>query len=207
EEYDESIPYSVNKTNSNSLTAGKTKVVKKGKNGTNHITASVTYIDGVETERVITDTQVVSQPVTQQVLVGTKKAATVKSSKVMVWPIAASARYVITSYFNEERSTHAHGGLDIACDKGTEIYAAMAGTVTVAKNSGSYGKHIMIDHGSNIVTVYAHCSALYVTVGDKVAKGEHIAAVGNTGRSTGNHLHFEVRINGKKYNPLNYVNK
>lgn len=211
EEYDETVAYSVKKTDSNKLTAGKTKVVTKGQNGTNRITARVTYVNGAEVERIITDTQVVAEPVAQQVLVGTKrsvsKRAATTSSKVMLWPIDASAKYRITSPFNEDRSSHYHQGIDIACDKGTPIYAAMAGTVSVAKNSGSYGKHIMINHGNNVVTVYAHCSALYVSVGDKVAKGEQIAAVGSTGRSTGNHLHFEVRINGKQYNPMYYVAK
>lgn len=210
EEYDQTVAYTVNKTNSSSLTAGKTKVLTKGQNGTNRITARVTYVDGREVERIITGEQVVTQPVAQQVLVGTKRSVqrTAKtSSKVMLWPLDPSASYRISSEFNEDRSSHYHEGIDIACDKGTPIYAAMAGTVIVAKNSGSYGQHIKIDHGSNVITLYAHCSALFVSVGDRVAKGEHIAAVGSTGRSTGNHLHFEVQIKGKKYNPLNYVNR
>lgn len=210
EQYDKTVAYSVNKTNTDALTLGKTKVVTKGQNGTNRITARVTYVDGNEVERIITDTQVVEQPVAQQVLVGTKKAvarSASSSSKVMLWPIPKSVKYRISSEFNEDRTSHYHQGIDIACDKGTPIFAAMAGTVTVAKSSGSYGKHIMINHGNNVVTVYAHCSAIYVSVGDKVAKGEQIAAVGSTGRSTGNHVHFEVRINGKQYNPMYYLDK
>lgn len=211
QEYDEAVPYAINKTDTNALALGRTKTVIKGQNGTKHITARVTYVNGTEIERVITDTEVVKTPVTQQVLVGTKKTyaktTASASSKVMLWPIPASARYQISSNFNEDRTSHFHQGVDIACDKGTPIYAVMAGTVSVVKTTGSYGMHIMIDHGNNVVTVYAHCSALYVSKGDKVAKGEQIAAVGNTGNSTGNHLHFEVRINGKKYDPMHYLDK
>lgn len=207
EEYDESVAYKTEETKSAKLAAGKTQVVTKGINGKNHITAHVTYIDGVEVERVVTDTQVISEPVTKQVLVGTKKAATVQSNKVMLWPIPKSTRYVITGEFNEDRTNHNHKGLDIACDKGTPIYAVMAGTVTSVQSTGSYGKHLTIDHGNNVVTLYAHCSAILVSQGDRVAKGEHIAAVGSTGRSTGNHLHLEVRVNGKVYNPMNYLDK
>ena len=125
----------------------------------------------------------------------------------MLWPIPKSTYYRISSEFNNDRGDHYHKGVDIACDKGTPIYAVMSGTVTLVKSTGSYGKHIMIDHGNNIVTLYAHCSAMYVSVGDKVSKGEHIAAVGNTGRSTGDHLHIEVRINGKVYDPMKYLDK
>ena len=207
EEYDEEVAYTTKEIKSESLTAGKSKVVVKGKKGINHVTARVTYVDGVEVQRIVTGTQVVSKPVTRQVIVGTKKAATVKSSKVMLWPIPKSTYYRISSEFNNDRGDHYHKGVDIACDKGTPIYAVMSGTVTLVKSTGSYGKHIMIDHGNNIVTLYAHCSAMYVSVGDKVSKGEHIAAVGNTGRSTGDHLHIEVRINGKVYDPMKYLDK
>lgn len=210
EQHDEPLPYSTNKTNSNEILLGKTKTVTKGKEGVKRITALVTYLDGVEIERVITDTQVVAEPVTEEVLVGTKKLITTvpTSSKVMLWPLPQSVRYVITSDFNEYRDTGKHhGGLDIACSKGTPIFAAMDGTVIEASSSGGYGKHVIIDHGNNLHTLYGHCSVLGVSVGDKVAKGEQIAAVGSTGNSTGPHLHFEVRVNGQKCNPLEYLDK
>ncbi len=207
EEYDVSVPYTTKEIRSNALTIGKTQLVKKGQNGKNHVTANVIYVNGVELHREVTDTKVVTKPVTRQIVVGTKKGAPVKSSKVMMWPIPKSTDYRISSEFNNDRGDHYHKGVDIACDKGTPIYAVMSGTVTLSKSGGSYGKHIMIDHGNGIVTLYAHCSALYVSVGDKVAKGEQIAAVGNTGRSTGNHLHIEVRVNGKHNNPMKYLDK
>ena len=98
-----------------------------------------------------------------------------------------------------------HYGLDYAASTGTPIYAADGGTVTSAGWSGAYGYTVVIDHGANKKTLYAHCSRLFVSAGTKVYKGQHIAAVGSTGRSTGPHCHFEIFINGANVNPSNYV--
>ncbi|MBQ9926293.1 MAG: M23 family metallopeptidase, partial [Clostridia bacterium] len=83
--------------------------------------------------------------------------------------------------------------------------ASDGGRVTYAGWKGNYGYCVFIDHGNGYTTVYAHCSKLLVKVGQSVAKGETIAKVGSTGRSTGPHLHFEIRVNGKHQNPLNYI--
>ena len=101
----------------------------------------------------------------------------------------------------------AHTGTDIACAYGTPIKAVASGTVTFAGWSGSYGNLIKISHGNGVETWYAHCSALYGTVGQQVKAGDVIAAVGSTGNSTGNHLHLEVRVNGKTLNPQKYLYK
>lgn len=103
-----------------------------------------------------------------------------------------------------------HRGWDLACWLGTEIYAAKSGTVVISTYHYSYGNYIVIDHGTDangnaISTVYAHCSKLLVSVGDKVEKGQLIAKVGTTGNSTGYHLHFEFRKNGKYDDPFNYI--
>jgi murein DD-endopeptidase MepM/ murein hydrolase activator NlpD len=98
-----------------------------------------------------------------------------------------------------------HKGVDYAAPTGTPIYAAAAGTVTFAAYSGNAGKLIVINHGDGKVTKYMHCNALYVNAGQKVSKGQNIAAVGSTGNSTGPHLHLEVRLNGVALNPQNYV--
>ena len=98
-----------------------------------------------------------------------------------------------------------HTGLDIAAKTGTAIKAAAAGTVTFAGYKGSYGYLIVVSHGNGIETYYGHCSKLYKTAGTHVNQGEVIAAVGNTGNSTGPHLHLEIRVNGVAYNPQNYV--
>ncbi|MBO5004996.1 MAG: M23 family metallopeptidase [Clostridia bacterium] len=114
----------------------------------------------------------------------------------------------ITSRFGSKESIRksAHKGIDIGAPNGTPIYAAADGTVTYASyNSGGYGNLVIISHGNGIETYYGHCSKLYVKKGQKVSAGDNIAAVGSTGRSTGNHLHFEIRQNGSQINPQRYV--
>ena len=106
---------------------------------------------------------------------------------------------------NESIRDHTHKGLDIAAVRGTPILATAAGTVTFAGWSGGYGYLVKIDHGNNVETYYGHCSKLYVSAGDTVEAGEEIAAVGSTGNSTGNHLHFEIRVNDEQVNPQTYV--
>lgn len=98
-----------------------------------------------------------------------------------------------------------HEGLDFTSEVGTPIYAAAGGIVTTAEQTPDYGKIIKIDHGSGFETRYAHASELLVKVGDRVEKGQLIAKVGNTGRSTGAHLHFEVRLNGAPLDPRKYL--
>lgn len=98
-----------------------------------------------------------------------------------------------------------HNGLDMAAPGGSPILAAYDGTVISAAYSSTMGNYIMIDHGDNLYTIYMHASALYVSKGEDVIKGQKIAAVGSTGRSTGNHLHFSVRLNGSYVSPWNYL--
>lgn len=115
----------------------------------------------------------------------------------MQWPTVG---HRITQYFNWR-----HNGLDIANKVGTPLYAADAGTVEIAGWGTGYGNEVLINHGGGKKTRYGHASKLFVKVGDKVKKGQTIAAMGSTGWSTGPHVHFEVIINGKRYNPLNYI--
>lgn len=99
-----------------------------------------------------------------------------------------------------------HGGVDFPCPSGTAVCAAEAGTVIVAKNLNySYGHYLIVDHGNGLSTLYAHNTTLLVGVGDHVSKGQQIATSGSTGNSTGPHCHFEVRVNGTRVNPLNYL--
>ena len=109
---------------------------------------------------------------------------------------------------NESIRNHTHKGLDIAASNGTSIFAVADGTVDYAQfNSGGYGNLVIISHGNGVQTYYAHCSKLFVSQGQTVSAGDVIAAVGSTGNSTGNHLHFEIRIDGAQVNPQNYVYK
>ena len=113
----------------------------------------------------------------------------------------------ITSRFGAVESIrdHTHKGIDIAATRGTPILATASGTVTFAGWSSGYGYLVKINHGNGVETYYGHCSKLYVSAGDTVEAGEQIAAVGSTGNSTGNHLHFEIRLDGKQVNPQTYV--
>ena len=98
-----------------------------------------------------------------------------------------------------------HNGIDLAAPAGSKILAAYNGTVVAADYNSSMGNYIMINHGGGLYTIYMHCSALYVSKGTDVTAGTKIAAVGSTGRSTGNHLHFGVRLNGAYVSPWNYL--
>lgn len=102
---------------------------------------------------------------------------------------------------------HAHGGLDIAAPYGTQIKAATNGKVSYSGWMNGYGNLIIIDHENGVQTYYGHCSKLYASVGKQVDAGDVIAAVGSTGNSTGNHLHLEIRENGKRINPQRYMYK
>ena len=104
------------------------------------------------------------------------------------------------------RNGRMHKGVDLAAKTGTSIVAADGGKVTFSGYSGDYGNLIIINHGNGYITKYGHCSKLLVKKGDKVYKGQKIAQVGSTGRTTGPHLHFEVLKNGVNKNPLNYLN-
>ena len=125
----------------------------------------------------------------------------------MVWPCASTR---VTSEFGKRNSPTAgastyHKGIDIGASTGTAIYAAASGTVTEAGYSSSRGNYVVIYHSNGVSTAYMHCSALYVSSGDKVSQGQTIAAVGSTGISTGPHLHFSVIEDGTYVNPRNYV--
>lgn len=110
----------------------------------------------------------------------------------------------ITSRFGR-RSRGTHTGLDIATSSGTPIKAASSGTVIYSGYKGSYGNLVIVAHTDSTQTYYAHCSRLYVSVGQTVSQGETIAAIGSTGNSTGPHLHLEIRVNGVAKNPQNYL--
>lgn len=128
------------------------------------------------------------------------------SGDVMKWPTDGTT---ITSYFGLRNAPTTgastdHGGIDIGVSTGTNVYATEAGTVTYAAMCGTAGNLVTIDHGNGYITKYMHNSAFKVSVGDKVEKGQIIALSGNTGVSTGPHLHFQIEYNGKKVDPLTF---
>lgn len=111
---------------------------------------------------------------------------------------------VLTSRFGS-RWGRTHTGVDIGASTGTTIKAANGGTVIFSGWKGSLGKLVVISHGNGIQTYYGHCSSLLVSAGETVSAGQAIAKVGSTGRSTGPHLHFEIRVNGSAINPQSYI--
>ena len=206
--YTESVAPSVEEVEDDSMYEGETKVLQAGVNGQNLVTADVTYLNGTEESRNITSTTVVSEPVTKVVAVGTKERPTWLPTGNFIWPVYGH----ITSSFGYRSifgSYSYHSGLDIATSYGTAIVASDGGTVVFAGRATgsywSYGNLVIIDHGNGIQTYYAHCSSVLVSAGDKVYQGQTIARVGSTGRSTGNHCHFEVKVNGTSQNPYSYL--
>jgi LysM repeat protein len=117
-----------------------------------------------------------------------------------IWPTTVRT---ITQYYGWR-----HTGVDIAGPTGSPLYASRGGTVTKSQCgwNGGYGCYIILNHGNGVETLYAHASQLYISVGESVVQGQTIALMGSTGRSTGPHIHFEVRVNGGRANPFNYVN-
>ncbi len=123
------------------------------------------------------------------------------SSIPSVWP----TRGFITSHFGAGRGRRRHEGLDLAGPVGSPIVAPGDGLVTFVGYKGGYGNTVKVDHGYGMLTVYAHCSRIFVQEGDRVKRGSVIASVGNTGSSTGPHLHYEVQVDGVPVNPMRYL--
>jgi len=128
------------------------------------------------------------------------------ASTPSIWPVKGW----ITSGFGRRKSPFTgrktmHAGIDIATRSGTPIITPADGVVSFSGRKGSFGKVIVIDHGYGYNTFYGHCSSLKKKVGDKVKRGDVVAYVGNTGRSTGPHVHYEVRVNGVATNPMKYI--
>lgn len=210
--YQEEVMFQTETINDSSKSLSYTKVTQNGKKGLNEITADVEYVNGVETQRTVLSTKVLQNVVNQKIVKGTKKPSNASASAMsmggsslgnlhFMWPVNGGQ---ISSYFGARWGSY-HSGLDIRAPKGTEVYAAESGTVTMSKWNGAYGYCVMIDHGNGIKTLYGHASKLIAKVGQKVDKGDVIMLVGTTGRSTGNHCHFEIQKNGTRINPLPYI--
>ncbi|MBQ8550439.1 MAG: peptidoglycan DD-metalloendopeptidase family protein [Clostridia bacterium] len=208
--YVDEIPFEKEQTESDSYLKGYVKVTSKGVKGEADVTAKITCINGVETEREVLESTTLKEPVAQKEIVGTASVSKTSntqyasSNSQFMWPLRKSVRQFITSYMGDGRG---HKGIDIACNKGNDILAAMGGTVVYAHYRSDYGNFVVIDHGNSYRTVYAHASKLLVSKGQVVEKGDVIALVGSTGQSTGNHLHFEIRINDRAVNPLSYTSR
>ena len=201
----ETIAYNVSYTNTDTLYKGQVQVQTPGQAGTKEVVAEITKENGVVTATNVISEEVITEPVTQIALKGTKSIPVMTGSGQIQFPVASVD---ISSGWGASRSggKRSHKGIGLRGPKGTSIMAADSGTITQAGwAGGSYGYMITINHGNGVVTKYAHCNSVDVTVGQNVQKGEVIGTIGSTGNATGNVLHFEVVINGVQKNPMNYL--
>ena len=206
--YNGPVEFEVVEVPDDTMYQGNSKILTPGVEGEAIYNADVTYYNGVEQGREILTVNVLTQPVTQVVAVGTVPRPKTMATGSFIWPLSGRItsgygnRYIFGSYSY-------HSGLDIAGSYGAPIVAADGGKVIFAGtgtgSSWSLGNYVVIDHENGLRTTYGHCSSLCVSAGDRVYKGQTIARVGSTGRSTGNHCHFQVRSNGTIVNPWNYL--
>lgn len=200
--YQEPIAFETQVVKDNTLWKWDQKIKQPGENGTKEVAAQVVYKNGIKVGQEVLGEKVLKEPVTRIVARGTRAEVAFRGSGRFLWPSVGK----ITSPFGR-RGREFHTGIDVAADRGTPIRASNSGTVTFAGRRGNYGNLVIINHGGGFETYYAHASSILVSVGDKVEKGQQIASVGTTGRTTGPHVHFEVRLNGDPQNPLSYLNK
>ena len=206
--YEEAVPCPIEEVPDNSMYEGESRVIDAGIPGTALVHAHITYVNGKEEETHVVSSETMVEPTIKYVAVGTKPRPSWYPTGSFIWPTSGR----ISSYFGYRKifgSTSYHGGIDIAAAYGTAVKAADGGTVifagTASGSNWTYGKLVIIDHGNGKHSYYGHNSSIVVKKGDKVYQGQTIAKVGSTGRSTGNHCHFEVRINGTRVNPLSYL--
>lgn len=204
------VEYNVVVKKDSSKYAGYESVSTKGENGVSKTVEEVVYLNGVAVSEPVIKNEVVKAPVDKVIVVGTKNAYVTSapqnaSSSGFKWPLAVLGTE--TSKFGNIRQngTKMHGGVDIGVPEGTKVLAVKSGTVVEAAYNDSYGYYVLIDHGNGLKTRYAHNKRNLVSKGETVSSSQVIALSGNTGRSTGPHLHFEVILNGQKVDPGYYL--
>jgi murein DD-endopeptidase MepM/ murein hydrolase activator NlpD len=128
------------------------------------------------------------------------------NTKNLLWPVSG---YIYSGFGAPRGKRKVHGAVDMVIGKGTPIAVTADGIVSVVTNGEKqfrgYGKTVVVDHGESVFTLYSHCDTILVKMGQRVKRGEFIATVGRTGRATTDHVHFEVRVAGKKLDPLKYL--
>ncbi len=196
----QNIPFDTKSTQDSSLYIGESVTVTEGKEGKAQIEAETVYENGTPQSRRILSENVLITPVSRVVRVGTKEKDVLKTG--LFYPLQG----VISSPYGE-RWGKMHEGIDIAVPEGTPVIAAECGKVIYAGDGGTYGNLVRIDHGYGIVTAYAHLGTINVKAGQSVSANTQIALSGNTGRSTGPHLHFEIVNNDEPVNPNLYLKK
>ena len=212
--YEIKISHETKYEDDDSKSTSYSKVKTKGKDGKAKVTMRTTFIDGVQVDAIETEREVIKKAIDKVVVRGTAENSYTSystssdnvsySAGSFMWPVPYTSN--ITSYYGW-RWGRLHAGIDIADSGvyGQAVVASDGGRVTFAGDTGDgYGYYAIIDHGNGYQTVYAHCSSLAVSAGQYVSQGDIVGYVGSTGNSTGPHLHFEIRENGVKLNPMNF---
>ncbi len=211
----EDIPFTTETSVDEDELMGYYKVEVEGENGKRRVTSMVTYLDDEPIESEMIDSEVLTDPLPRQIIVGGRRPAASTTSgydttndileglggETYIWPVDGGRIYMpIWGYYG-------HTGNDISnIPAGTTIRAAASGVVIYSGyTTWGYGRHIIIQHPNGTQTLYAHNSANYVSVGDEVAQGQAIGAVGMTGNATGNHCHFEIRQNGQYLDARQFI--
>ncbi len=199
--YDEAVEFTTKYEKNPEKYVGNEKVKSPGELGVKRISAKIKTVNGVEVSREIVGEEIIKEPKPEVVLRGSKPLPSRGATGKFVCPLDS---YVITSKFGP-RWRRFHKGIDLGAPMGTPVYAADGGVVIWAAYKRSYGNLVIIDHGDGILTKYAHNSELLVKAGQYVSQYEVISKVGNTGRSTGPHLHFEIRLDGDAVDPQRFI--
>jgi len=197
----EIIEYETIKKKSGEYYQGDTHVEQEGRNGVQIFEGTMTKVAGEVTDRKEISTSVIRKKQDKIILVGTKERPKTAPTGTYAMPLEY---YTVTSEFGP-RWGRMHSGIDLAVSTGTPIYASDGGTIIRSEYFGGYGNCVEVDHENGRVTRYGHCSAINVSVGDKVYQGQQIGLVGSTGNSTGPHLHFEIIIDGVQHNPREFL--
>jgi len=208
--YEEYISFDTEYRDDDTLYKGTSKTYIDGEDGLMETTSRVTIVNGVEKQRVVQSAEILSEPVTKIILRGTKPLPTGAVSTdsasygKFIWPVARGVGKV-SEWGYWDGGYYGHSGIDISAPYGTPIFAGDSGVVVLAGKNYGYGNCVIIEHANGMRTLYGHCSALNVKVGQVVTQGDNIGFVGATGTAYGNHVHFEVRQSGKILNPRYYL--
>ncbi len=201
------IPFETTNIKTNKKPVGFTKITKEGENGIAEKTQEIVSLNGKVTVKNDLAKTIIKEQSPKIVTVGTGVKyvnATVKAniaSAGFICPIRKGS-YIVSAYYGDGRN---HKGIDLAARCGTPIFAAAGGKVVYAGYDSDYGYNVIVKHSNGMKTRYAHANALCVKNGATVSQGDMIATVGNTGWSTGDHLHFEIIIGGNRVNPGPYI--
>lgn len=205
----EEIPFETVYEDTNSLAKGETSVKTEGKNGSVKTVEEVKFIDGEEISREVVET-VTTDATNEVILQGTKSVISLSKKQIeakdgICFPLGSASCYVSSDFGYRSFDGSFHDGIDYAANAGTPVYSAWDGVVVFAGwDSTGYGNYVVVEHSDGYRTGYAHLNEIGVSVGDSVNAGQLVGTVGSTGYSTGNHLHFNIRINGEYTSPAQF---